>query len=153
VRHAAVTVPAGVDNGSRLRVTGEGERVYADIPPGDLYVTVHVEPHPFYERVAQNLLTKVSITVFTAMLGGQVDVQLLGGGSVKVTVPQGVQPGQRLRITGHGMPILNQPGKRGDLIVALDLTTPDLSAEQRALIQKVVDMSKVDEKLRSSKLP
>lgn len=139
LRHAAVTIPAGVEHGSRLRVTGEGERVYNDLPPGDLYVVVAIQPHERFERVAQNLLTRAGVNVFTALLGGQIEVGLLGGGTVKVTVPAGVQPGQRLRVTGHGMPLVHQ-AVRGDLIVALDVEIPELSDEQRALISSAASL-------------
>lgn len=134
VRHAAITVPPGIETGQRLKLSGQGEREFADQPPGDLYVTVMVRPHPLFERFDRNLLTNVSITAFEAMLGVTKEVALLDGGVIAVEIPAGVQPGTKLRITGHGMPLVQRPTERGDLIVALAVVIPELSEEQIKLV-------------------
>lgn len=135
-REAVVSVPAGVENGMRLKLTGQGDRPYPDLPPGDLLVTVMVADHPMFHRVGPNLLVERTIDAFTAMLGGFLEVPLLGGGAVNVTVPAGVQPGQRLRVTGHGMPQVGSPQIRGDLIVALSVEIPTLNEAQRKLVEE-----------------
>lgn len=134
-RHAAITIPPGVDSGQRLRVTGQGDQTHRDLPSGDLYVTIMVQPHDHFDRVGQNLLTRAHVTAFTAMLGGDIEVNLLGGGAVAVTIPKGTQPGQKLRVSGHGMPVVGQ-GVRGDLIVVVEVTIPVLSPEQSFLIEQ-----------------
>jgi curved DNA-binding protein len=139
-RHASVKIPPGVDTNSRLRVSGEGERVYSDLAPGDLYVTIQVMPHSVYERINQNLMIRVEIGAFQAMLGTKINVPVISGETVEVTVPQGVQPGQKLRVSGHGMPNVHG-GARGDLIVVLAVSIPALSDEQRALIEQVQAIS------------
>jgi DnaJ-class molecular chaperone len=139
-RTVIVAIPAGADNGMRLRVTGEGERQFTDLPPGDLYVHIAVAQHARFERYAQNLAVRLTVDGFTAMLGGSVEVDLLGGGSVMLEVPTGVQPGQRLRITGHGMPIYGSD-QRGDLLAIVEVRTPTLTEAQRVLIETAAGLA------------
>jgi DnaJ-class molecular chaperone len=138
-RHAAISIPPGVDNGQRLRVTGQGEQTHRDLPSGDLYVTIMVQPHKHFDRVGQNLVTRASVTAFQAMLGSEVEVNLLGGGAVSVAIPRGTQPGQKLRVTGHGMPVIGQ-GVRGDLIVVVEVRIPVLSPEQALLVEQAASL-------------
>lgn len=136
-----VTIPAGIDSGNRLIVRGQGESVYAGLPPGDLYVDVIVQPHERFRRVAQNLVVTEFIDAFDAMLGTEIEVKTIDQQTIKVTLPSGIQTGQKLRCAGRGMPILNMDG-RGDLIVEIMVRIPPLTDEQRELIQKLKDMSK-----------
>ncbi|RYD85369.1 MAG: J domain-containing protein [Verrucomicrobiaceae bacterium] len=137
VRFASVTVPPGVDTGTRLRVAGQGERVYGNLPAGDLMVTITVARHDRFERVAQNLVVSAEIDVFDAILGGQVEVMTISGTKIRLDVPAGTQPGQRMRVAGHGMPVLGIRGTHGDLLVAIDVTIPtNLAPEALALLAR-----------------
>lgn len=142
-RRVNVDVPAGVDHGSRLRVQGAGDNSIQGLPPGDLYVAIQLLPHERFKRVAQNLILDVQVDAFTAMLGDNLDVALLDGQTVRVTLPAGLQPGQGLRVSGHGMPIIGAPGQRGDLIVKVEVTIPaNLSDDQRAAVEAARDSLK-----------
>ncbi len=131
-----VTVPAGVDNGVRLRFSGEGEGGLRGGRPGDLYVQVAVEDHDLFEREGNDLHLELPISVFQAMLGTTVRVPSIGGGQREVRIPAGSQPGDTIRIRGEGMPELKS-GHRGDLVVHLRVVVPDrLTPEQRRLVEE-----------------
>lgn len=135
-RRVNVDVPPGIDHGSRLRVAGAGDNSNANLPPGDLYVAIQVMPHERFSRIAQNLVLEIEVDAFTAMLGDTRDVVLLDGQTVRVNLPAGLQPGQGLRVSGHGMTIIGAPGQRGDLIVKVGVTIPgNLTPEQRAAVE------------------
>lgn len=132
----AVNVPAGVNSESRLRIVGEGEAGLHGGPPGDLYVFVHVQDHPFFEREGDDLICTVPISFAQAALGAAVEVPTLDGNE-NITIPEGTQTGKRLRIRGKGVPHLNGHG-RGDLYVFVRITTPTrLSKEQRRLLEEL----------------
>jgi DnaJ-class molecular chaperone len=139
-KNTTVSIPAGVDSGNRLIVRGQGESIYAGLPPGDLYVDIIVNPHDKYRRVAQNLVVLEEVDAFDAMLGIDVEVETIDKQKIKVTLPPGTQAGQKLRCAGRGMPILNMDG-RGDLIVEIAVRVPSLTDEQRAMVQKLKEMS------------
>lgn len=124
IKHVAVRIPPGVDDNTRLRVPGAGERLRADLPPGDLYVTVRVAPDQRFARAAHNLVCQHTVDALDAMLGGETEVPTLDGQRLRLVVPPGTQPGQRLRVAGKGMPIPGT-GQRGDLIVTLNVRIPD----------------------------
>jgi len=131
-RALSVTVPPGVDSGMRLRLAGEGEAGARGGERGDLYVVVHVRPHPVFERRGRDLYCAVPISIAQAALGDEVEIPTLDG---KIThpVPAGVQPGTVLTVKGRGMP--DPRGGRGDLRVRLDVRVPtDLTAEERKLL-------------------
>lgn len=129
-KHITTTIPRGVDNGTRIRIQGQGEHRYAGAP-GDLFLNIKLLPHGRFERVAQNLFLQYQIDVFDALLGCEVDIEGIDGQTVRVTVPAGVQPGQRLRVGGHGMPLTNGPHIRGDLIVQVHVGIPVLNDDQQ----------------------
>ncbi|MCO4762209.1 MAG: molecular chaperone DnaJ [Myxococcales bacterium] len=136
-RKVKITVPPGVDTGTRMRVSGEGEAGERGGPAGDLYVVLTVNPHPNFERDGDDLHTEVEIDVVTATLGGKADVGLLGGGTEKVKMPAGVQPDERIRMRGKGVPHLNGSG-RGDLYAHVRVRIPKkLSREQRKLFERL----------------
>jgi curved DNA-binding protein len=136
-RTVSISIPPGVDHGSRLRVQNAGERVFQGLPPGDLYVTINLRPHARFQRVAQNLVFIHRIDAFEALLGSETEVETLGGERVRVTIPAGVQPGARLRVNGYGMPLMGQSAVRGDLIVALDVrVNTNLTEEQIDLLRQ-----------------
>ena len=132
----SVTIPAGVDSESRLRISGEGEAGARGGPSGDLYVFVHVESHPFFERDGDDLLCRVPISFSQAALGAQIDVPTLEGEET-LEIPEGTQTGTRFRLRGKGVPRLEGHG-RGDLHVFVRVVTPArLDKEQRRLLEEL----------------
>ena len=139
-----VKLPAGIDTGSRLRVTSEGEAGMNGGPSGDLYVVVHVREHELFERQGNNLYCTVPITFTQAALGSQITVPTLDG-EENVNVPDGTQTGTVFRVKGKGIVSLNGRG-RGDLFVTVTITTPkSLSHEQRRLLQEFANLEKKGE--------
>lgn len=136
-------VPAGVDDGSRIRLSGEGDAGTRGGPRGDLYVFLSVTPHELFERDNLDLLVTVPVSMTTAALGGEIDAPCLvseacdGRCRANVDVPAGSQTGKTVRIKGKGMPHLNGR-QRGDLVVELFVETPtDLTARQKELLEEL----------------
>ncbi len=135
-----VRIPAGVDDGMRLRVSGEGEASGDGGPPGDLFVVLHVAPHPVFQRDGAQLHCEVAITFAQAALGTIVRVPLVGGGEDELEVIPGTQSGTVMRLRGKGLPALDRHG-RGDLNVSIRVETPrSLSSEQRELFGKLAEL-------------
>ena len=135
-RKLTVKIPAGIDTGQRLRISGEGEFGGQGASPGDLYVVVHVNEHPFFIREGDNLYCEVPVDYPTMVLGGTIEVPTLNG-DAKITIPRATKSGTRFRLRGKGMPEVNG-GKPGDLFLAVQIGTPDkLTKEQRSLIEKL----------------
>ena len=136
-----VKIPAGVDNGSRLRVSGEGEAGAKGGPSGDLYVYLYVKPHKFFERDGTTVLCEVPINIVQATLGADIKVPTLDG-QVTMKVPEGTQPGKVLRLKGKGIPSL-RGGGRGDQLVRIKVVVPTkLSDKQKDALRKFADISK-----------
>jgi molecular chaperone DnaJ len=135
-----VRIPAGVDEGTRLRLSGEGEAGIAGGPPGDLYVVVSVRPHELFERDGPDLHCEVPITMVQGALGAEVDVPTLEG-KVKLKIPEGTQSGKTMRLRGKGLPTLRHAG-RGDQLLHIFVETPTkLSKEQRKLLEDFAEES------------
>ena len=133
----SVNIPPGVDEGTRIRLAGEGEAGPRGLPPGDLYIFLHVAAHPTFAREGTTLIARLPVSFATAALGGTLQLDGLGGEAHEVRVPAGIQSGKQLRIRGGGMPVLNGRG-RGDLIVEVAVTTPTkLSTRQRELLEQL----------------
>jgi molecular chaperone DnaJ len=131
-----VNIPAGVEDGTRIRLTGEGEIGMRGAAPGDLYVFLSVKPHPFFQREGADLQCRVPIPMPTAALGGQIEVPTVDGARSHVTIPAGTQTGQQFRLRGKGMTILRSAG-RGDLYIEVVVETPvKLNKRQRELLQE-----------------
>jgi curved DNA-binding protein len=127
-----VRIPAGVGEGSRVRVAGEGESGAAGGAAGDLYLRIHMRPHPHFERRGRDLHARVGVPVTTAVLGGEADVATLAGGHLRLKIPPGTQNGQVFRLKGQGMPAVGKPDDRGDLFAAVDIQVPrTVTADQR----------------------
>ena len=140
-----VEVPPGVDSGTRIRLSGKGEAGPRGAPPGDLYIFVHVKPHPIFTRDGTTLVTRVPVSFTTAALGGTIELPGLDGKAVEVGIPVGIQSGEQLRQRCVGMPVLQGRG-RGDLVVEVQVETPTkLSREQRALLEQFRDLETGDE--------
>jgi molecular chaperone DnaJ len=138
-----VKIPAGVETGSRLRVSGEGESGTQGGAPGDLYVVIHVAAHEQFERQGNNLYEAVPITFAQAALGAEINVKTLDG-DVTHKIPMGTQTGTVFRLRGKGMPTLGGRG-RGDLFVSVTVMTPtSLTREQRKLLEQLAEVESKD---------
>lgn len=124
----AVTVPAGIADGTRLRVAARGNAGRAGGPPGDVYVTVRVEEHPLFRREGDDLHLVVPVAVHEAVLGARVDIPVLDG-TARLRVPPGTQTGQRIRLRGRGVPS-PRDGRRGDLVAEIRVTLPRVLDER-----------------------
>jgi DnaJ-class molecular chaperone len=145
-RTVDVRIPAGVTDGSRVRVAGEGEQGASGGRAGDLYLRIHLAPHPTYERKGRDLYVRVPVPLTTAVLGGEADVATLGGKSLRLKIPSTTQNGQVFRLKGHGLPATGKPPQPGDLYATVDVQLPrTLSDEQRAHFEALKKLTK-DEK-------
>ncbi|MEW5839245.1 MAG: molecular chaperone DnaJ [Pseudomonadota bacterium] len=134
----SVKIPPGVDTGDRIRLSGEGEHGEHGGPNGDLFVVVHVKPHPIFSRQDADLYCEVPISFATAALGGEVDVPTLGG-SVRLKIPAETQSGKLFRLRGKGVAPV-RGGAQGDMICKVNVETPvKLSEEQKALLRRFED--------------
>ena len=132
----SVNVPKGVEDGTRIRLTGEGEAGLRGGPPGDLYIFLSLLPHEVFQRDGTNIYCRVPITMTTAALGGGIDVPTLDGGRVAVTLPEGTQTGRQFRLRGKGMPQMRGRGQ-GDMYVQAVVETPvNLSKAQSDLLRQ-----------------
>ncbi len=136
-RRLSVAIPPGAKTGSRVRVAGKGESGYAGGPPGDLFLVVTVADDPTYERSGDDLTREWPLDLYTAVLGGEVEVPTLAG-SVRLKVPPGTQSGQKFRLAGRGMPRLNQSGSHGDLYVRMLVQVPThLTDREKELFEEL----------------
>ncbi len=136
-RSLNVSIPAGVETGTRIRLAGEGEAGLRGGPSGDLYIFIEVSPHPIFERDNQNLYCRIPVSFTTAALGGEIEAPTLDGGRTRVKVPAGVQSGKQLRLRNKGMPALRSSGVAGDLYIELAVETPvNLTARQKELLRE-----------------
>jgi len=132
-RSVDVRIPAGVNDGSRVRVAAEGERGSGGAKAGDLYLRIRLVPNAQFERKGRDLYTRVTIPLTTAVLGGEADVKTLAGKSLRLKVPPATQNAQVFRLKGHGMPVTGKSGETGDLYATADVQLPkELTPEQRA---------------------
>jgi len=150
-RKIKIKVPAGVDTGSQLRMSGEGEPGELGGPPGDLYVVIRVKPHKLFVRQGDDLISQALISFVQATLGDEIDVPTLEE-KVKLKIPEGTQPGTRFRLRSKGIPHLRGYG-RGDLIVQVEVVIPKkLNDKQKELLVKFAKISGEDIKPTSKGL-
>ncbi len=135
-KNLSVNIPAGVETGTRIRLTGEGEAGFQNGPPGDLYIFTEVLNHSIFQRESSNLFCQIPISIVTATLGGEIDCPTLDGGKTRVKIPSGVQNGKQLRLRGKGMP--NVRGNSfGDLYIELVIETPvNLNQKQKDILRE-----------------
>lgn len=132
----SVTIPAGVEDGTRIRLAGEGEAGTRGAPPGDLYIFLSIKPHRLFQRDGANIYCRVPIPMTTAALGGTVDVPTIDGTMTKVTIPPGTQSGNQFRLKSKGMSVLRSPA-RGDMFIQAMVETPvNLTARQQELLRE-----------------
>jgi molecular chaperone DnaJ len=135
-RALSVNIPAGVETGTRIRLSGEGEAGLRGGPHGDLYIFIEVADHPLFQRDGVDLYCRVPVSMTKAALGGEIEVPTIDGGRSRVKVPEGSQSGRQMRLRGKGMPALRGPGM-GDMYIELAVETPvKLNAEQKDLLRK-----------------
>ena len=133
-RSLSVNIPAGVEDGTRIRLAGEGEAGLRGGPSGDLYIFLSVRPHAFYQRDGADLYCRVPISMVQATLGGEFGVHTLDGSESKVRVPEGTQSGKQFKVKGKGMPVLRSR-EVGDLYIQAVVETPqNLTKRQRELL-------------------
>jgi molecular chaperone DnaJ len=129
-----VSIPAGVEDGTRIRLTGEGEAGLRGAPAGDLYVDIGVRQHPIFQRDGANIFVRVPLRMTQAALGGAVEVPTVDGGRAKVTIPAGTQAGDQFRLRSKGFSVLRSAA-RGDMFVQVSVETPqNLTPKQRELL-------------------
>ena len=141
-KNLEVKIPAGVEEGTRIRVTHEGEAGLRGAPNGDLYVFLNVKSHPLFNRQSADILCKVPIQMVTAAIGGEIEVPTIDGSQATVKIPAGTQGGQQFRLKGKGMSILRTTG-RGDMIIEAKVETPvSLSKKQKELLEEFAQLGK-----------
>ncbi len=132
----AVNIPPGVDDGTRIRLTGEGEAGARGAPSGDLYIFLHLKRHQIFQRDGTTLFCRTPISFTTAALGGTITVPGLDRVGHEIRIPAGIQSGKQIRQRGAGMPVLNGRGM-GDLVVQIEVETPTkLTARQKELLEE-----------------
>ncbi len=132
-----VKIPAGVEHGRRIRLSGQGEAGVRGSSPGDLYILVTIKPHKFFKRDGSNLYCRVPIPMTKAALGGDIEIPKIEGGKSKVKIPPGAQTGQQFRLKGQGMSVLNSEA-RGDAFIEIFVETPvNLDKKQQDLLQQL----------------
>lgn len=142
-RTVDVRIPPGVGAGSRVRVAGEGGLGSGGAASGDLYLRVHLKPHPRFERRGADLYTKVSVPVTTAVLGDEAQVETLDGRALRLKIPPMTQSGQVFRLKGHGMPRVGRTEERGDLYATVDVQLPaHLSPEERSHYEALAQLER-----------
>jgi len=141
-RSLSVNIPAGVETGTRIRLSGEGEAGMRGGPSGDLYIFMDVKEHNIFKRESENLFCEVPVSMAAAALGGEVEVPIIDGGRSRVKIPAGSQSGRQMRLRGKGMPHL-RGGGAGDMFIELAVETPvNLTAKQKELMQEFQELSK-----------
>jgi molecular chaperone DnaJ len=140
-RNLAVNIPAGVEDGTRIRLAGEGEAGVRGGPAGDLYIFVATKPHPFYQRDGADLFCRVPISMVQAALGGEIGVRTIDGSESQVKMPEGTQSGKQFKVRNKGMPVLRSR-EVGDLYIQVNVETPqNLTKRQRELLFEFESLS------------
>ncbi len=143
-RTLSVNIPAGVEDGTRIRLAGEGEAGLRGGPAGDLYIFLSIQPHAFFQRDSADIFCRVPIAMTTAALGGEIEVPTVEGAMTRVKVPEGTEAGKQFRLKGKGMPVLRSK-VHGDMYIQVEVETPkNLSRRQRELLEEFENESAND---------
>ena len=138
-KNLSVNIPAGVEEGTRIRLSGEGEAGPRNGSTGDLYIFLSIKEHPIFKRDGPNIYCRVPLAMSTAALGGQIEVPTLGGGRARISIKPGTQSGTQFRLKGKGMSILRRQDM-GDLFVEAAVETPvNLSNDQKSILQQFAE--------------
>ncbi len=144
-KQLSVTVPPGVEDGTRIRLSGEGEAGMRGAPPGDLYIFLSLKPHRLFQRDGANIHCRVPIPMTTAALGGAIEVPTIDGSRAKIAIPAGAQTGHQFRLRGKGMSVLRSEA-RGDMFVQATVETPvSLTKRQKELLKEFAAAGKESE--------
>jgi len=134
-----ITVPPGVDSGTKIRLKGQGGRGLRNGPPGDLLITFQVEPDRFFKREGLDVIAPVPINIAQATLGSKISVKTLDGKKVAIRIPHGTPNGKRFRVRGQG---ITKDGRTGDLIVQVDVSVPEkLTEDQEKAMREFAEAS------------
>ncbi|MCE3255302.1 MAG: molecular chaperone DnaJ [Rickettsiaceae bacterium] len=134
----SVKIPAGVEDGNRIRLAGEGESGVRGGPNGDLYVFISVKNHKLFDRKGDDIFCEIPIRMTTASLGGSVEIPTIDGSIAKLSIPEGTQTNDQFRLKSKGMTVVNSGGRRGDMYVKIFVETPiKLSTEERKLMEQL----------------
>ena len=140
-RTLSVNVPAGIEDGTRIRLAGEGEAGMMGTSPGDLYIFISIIPHEFFQREGADIFCRVPISMTTAALGGQFEVATVEGSKTRVKIPEGTQSGKQFRLKNKGMPVLRS-SQHGDMYIQVLIETPqNLNRRQRELLEEFEEQS------------
>ena len=140
-RKLSVNIPRGVDDGTRIRLAGEGEAGENGGPYGDLYVFISMRPNEFFKRSDADILSEVPISFVTAALGGQIEIPTPDGKKIRISIPEGCQNGRQLRLRGKGMPVL-QTNRLGDLYVEIRVEVPTkLNSKQKKMLKEFSEIN------------
>jgi len=140
-RTLSVTIPSGVEDGTRIRLASEGEAGLRGGPPGDLYIFLSIKPHEFFQRDGADLFCRVPIAMTTGALGGEIEVPTIDGGRSRVKIPEGSETGKQFRLKAKGMPVLRSK-QVGDLYIQVEVETPkNLTRKQREILRSFEDAS------------
>lgn len=138
----SVTIPAGIEEGARIRLAGEGEAGLRGGKAGDLYIFLHIKPHKLFHRDGPNIYCQVPIPMATATLGGEIEVPAIDGHKARVKIPEGTQSGKQFRLKGKGMSVMRS-SSRGDMYIQATVETPvNLSKRQKELLQEFAGLEK-----------
>jgi molecular chaperone DnaJ len=149
-RNLSVNIPPGVEDGTRIRLAGEGEAGLRGGPPGDLYIFLSLTPHEFFQRDGADLHCRVPVSMVAAALGGEFEVPSIDGSKARVKIPAGTQTGRRFRLSSKGMPVLRTK-QTGDMYVQVSVETPqNLSKRQRELLAEFEKLSSAETQPESS---
>jgi molecular chaperone DnaJ len=134
----SVKIPAGVEEGNKIRLSGEGEAGLRGGQAGDLYVFITIRKHQFFTRKGDDIHFEIPLKFTTAALGGSVEIPTIDGEKARLQIPEGAQNGNQFRLKSKGMTVMNSGGRRGDMYVKIEIETPiKLSSEERELLQKL----------------
>ncbi len=149
-RTLEVAIPAGVEDGTRIRLSGEGEAGGKGAQPGDLYVHIAVDPHPIFQRDGANIYCRVPLRMTQAALGTEIEVPVVDGSRAKVKVPAGTQTGENFRLRGKGFSVLRSSA-RGDMYIQVSVETPHhLTKRQRELLEEYESETEADDHARAN---
>ena len=134
----SVKIPAGVEEGNKIRLSGEGEAGLRGGQAGDLYVFITIRKHQFFTRKGDDIHFEIPLKFTTAALGGSVEIPTIDGEKARLQIPEGAQNGNQFRLKSKGMTVMNSGGRRGNMYVKIEIETPiKLSSEERELLQKL----------------
>jgi molecular chaperone DnaJ len=143
-RKLSVNIPAGIEDGTRIRLAGEGEAGLRGGPAGDLYIFLSIKAHEFFQRDGADIFCRVPVSMTTASLGGEFQVPTIDGGKTRVKIPEGTQSGKQFRLKGKGMPVLRS-SRVGDMYIQVVVETPRaLTRRQRELLEEFEQASSAE---------